>query len=98
MTLTEWRHWCSWGEARVFVDAQEPSRDSLAGAIGRALPDALGALVKIVAKGTLEERMLTMLARKRDLASALLEGEGNALTGLTVADVDALLAPISSLQ
>ncbi len=55
-------------------------------------------VTKLVAKGTLEERMLTMLARKRDLASALLEGEGNALTGLTVADVDALLAPISSLQ
>ena len=55
-------------------------------------------VTKLVAKGTLEERMLTMLARKRDLASALLEGEGNALTGLTVADVDALLAPISTLQ
>ena len=55
-------------------------------------------VTKLVAKGTLEERMLTMLARKRDLASALLDGEGNALTGLTVADVDALLAPISSLQ
>ncbi len=55
-------------------------------------------VTKLVAKGTLEERMLTMLARKRDLASALLEGDGNALTGLTVADVDALLAPISTLQ
>ena len=55
-------------------------------------------VTKLVAKGTLEERMLTMLARKRDLASALLDGEGNALTGLTVADVDALLAPIASLQ
>ncbi|MEQ1595657.1 MAG: DEAD/DEAH box helicase [Casimicrobium sp.] len=55
-------------------------------------------VTKLVAKGTLEERMLDMLARKRELASALLEGEGNALTGLTLADVDALLAPISSLQ
>ncbi len=55
-------------------------------------------VTKLVAKGTLEERMLTMLARKRDLAAALLDGKGNALTGLTVADVDALLAPISSLQ
>ncbi|MEO7254976.1 MAG: DEAD/DEAH box helicase [Casimicrobium sp.] len=55
-------------------------------------------VTKLVAKGTLEERMLDMLARKRELASALLEGEGNALTGLTVADVDALLAPISTLQ
>ncbi len=55
-------------------------------------------VTKLVAKGTLEERMLDMLARKRELASALLEGEGNALTGLTVADVDALLVPISTLQ
>ncbi len=55
-------------------------------------------VTKLVAKGTLEERMLDMLARKRELAAALLEGEGNALTGLTVADVDALLAPISTLQ
>ena len=55
-------------------------------------------VTKLVAKGTLEERMHTMLARKRDLASALLDGEGSALTGLTVADVDALLAPISTLQ
>jgi SNF2 family DNA or RNA helicase len=55
-------------------------------------------VTKLVAKGTLEERMLDMLSRKRELASALLEGEGNALTGLTLADVDALLAPISSLQ
>jgi len=54
-------------------------------------------VTKLVAKGTLEERMLTMLARKRDLATALLEGEGNALTGLSVDDVDALLAPISTL-
>ena len=28
--------------------------------------------------------MLTMLARKRDLAAALLDGGGNALTGLTI--------------
>ncbi|TAG46284.1 MAG: hypothetical protein EAZ30_13100 [Betaproteobacteria bacterium] len=54
-------------------------------------------VTKLVAKGTLEERMLVMLERKRELASALLGGEGNALTGLTLADVDALLAPISSL-
>jgi superfamily II DNA or RNA helicase len=54
-------------------------------------------VTKLVARGTLEERMLAMLERKRELAGALLDGQGNALTGLTLADVDALLAPISSL-
>lgn len=52
-------------------------------------------VTKLVAKGTLEEHMLTMLARKRDLATALLDGGGNALTGLTVADVDELLSPLA---
>ncbi|MBL8311303.1 MAG: DEAD/DEAH box helicase [Burkholderiales bacterium] len=51
-------------------------------------------VTKLVAKGTLEEHMLTMLARKRDLAAALLDGGGNALTGLTLADVDELLSPL----
>jgi superfamily II DNA or RNA helicase len=54
-------------------------------------------VTRLVAQGTLEERMLTLLARKRELAAALLEGEGNALTGITMADVETLLAPISSL-
>jgi superfamily II DNA or RNA helicase len=54
-------------------------------------------VTRLVSKGTLEERMLTLLARKRELAAALLEGEGSALTGLTMADVEELLAPIHSL-
>ena len=54
-------------------------------------------VTKLVARGTLEERMMALLDRKRELAAALLEGEGNALTGLTMSDVEALLAPISSL-
>jgi superfamily II DNA or RNA helicase len=54
-------------------------------------------VTKLVARGTLEERMMALLDRKRELAAALLEGEGNALTGLTISDVEALLAPISSL-
>ena len=37
-----------------------------------------------------------MLARKRDLAAALLDGGGNALTGLTLADVDELLSPLAA--
>ncbi len=53
-------------------------------------------VTKLVAKGTLEEHMLSMLARKRDLATALLDGGGNALTGLTLADVDELLSPLAS--
>lgn len=55
-------------------------------------------VTKLVAKGTLEERMMALLDRKRELASALLSGEGNALTGITADDVENLLAPISSLQ
>jgi SNF2 family DNA or RNA helicase len=53
-------------------------------------------VTRLVSQGTLEERMLTLLARKRELAAALLEGEGSALTGLTMADVEELLSPISS--
>jgi len=39
---------------------------------------------------------MTLLARKRELAAALLDGEGSALTGLTMTDVEELLAPIST--
>lgn len=42
--------------------------------------------------------MMALLDRKRELASALLSGDGNALTGITADDVENLLAPISSLQ
>jgi superfamily II DNA or RNA helicase len=55
-------------------------------------------VTKLVAKGTLEERMMALLDRKRELANALLLGDGNALTGITADDVESLLAPISSLQ
>jgi superfamily II DNA or RNA helicase len=55
-------------------------------------------VTKLVAKGTLEERMMALLDRKRELATALLTGDGNALTGITADDVENLLAPISSLQ
>ncbi len=55
-------------------------------------------VTKLVAKGTLEERMMALLDRKRELANALLSGDGNALTGITADDVENLLAPISSLQ
>ncbi len=55
-------------------------------------------VTKLVSKGTLEERMMALLDRKRELANALLSGDGNALTGITNEDVESLLAPISSLQ
>lgn len=55
-------------------------------------------VTKLVAKGTLEERMMALLDRKRELASALLSGDGNALSGISADDVENLLAPISSLQ
>ena len=33
-------------------------------------------VTKLVSQGTLEERMMGLLERKRELAAALLEGEG----------------------
>ena len=53
-------------------------------------------VTRLVSQGTLEERMMTLLARKSELAAALLDGEGSALTGLTMTDVEELLAPIST--
>ena len=86
------------GEFIVQIDHDKPSHlvapivHKDRASIGKSLTDYFGTPY------TDDPEELTMLARKRDLASALLDGEGNALTGLTVADVDALLAPISSLQ
>ncbi|MBL8521882.1 MAG: DEAD/DEAH box helicase [Betaproteobacteria bacterium] len=74
------------------VEAQATAR---AHRIGQTQPVFV---TRLVCRGTLEERMLTLLARKRELASALLEGEGQALSGLTLADVESLLAPIDSLR
>jgi SNF2 family DNA or RNA helicase len=73
------------------VEAQATAR---AHRIGQLKPIFV---TRLVTQGTLEERMMTLLARKRELAAALLEGEGSALTGITLADVESLLAPISSL-
>jgi SNF2 family DNA or RNA helicase len=72
------------------VEAQATAR---AHRIGQTKPVFV---TRLVSQGTLEERMMTLLARKRELAAALLDGEGSALTGLTMADVEELLAPISS--
>jgi superfamily II DNA or RNA helicase len=74
------------------VEAQATAR---AHRIGQTKPVFV---TKLVSQGTLEERMMTLLARKRELAAALLDGEGSALTGMTLADVESLLAPISTLE
>jgi superfamily II DNA or RNA helicase len=73
------------------VEAQATAR---AHRIGQTKPVFV---TRLVTQGTLEERMMTLLARKRELASALLEGGGSALTGITLADVESLLAPVNSL-
>lgn len=74
------------------VEAQATAR---AHRIGQEKPVFV---TKLVSRGTLEERMMGLLDRKRELAAALLQGEGHALSGLTMADVESLLAPITSLQ
>ncbi|MBL8512885.1 MAG: DEAD/DEAH box helicase [Betaproteobacteria bacterium] len=74
------------------VEAQATAR---AHRIGQTKPVFV---TKLVSQGTLEERMMGLLERKRELAAALLEGEGSALSGLTMADVESLLAPINTLQ
>lgn len=74
------------------VEAQATAR---AHRIGQTKPVFV---TRLVSQGTLEERMMVMLERKRELAAALLNGEGSALTGITLADVESLLAPISSFE
>ena len=74
------------------VEAQATAR---AHRIGQTKPVFV---TRLISQGTLEERMMVMLERKRGLAAALLNGEGSALTGITLADVESLLAPITSLE
>ncbi len=52
---------------------------------------------KLLARGTLEERMLALIERKQQLAEALLTGGSAALTGITGKDVEDLLSPIESI-
>jgi SNF2 family DNA or RNA helicase len=48
---------------------------------------------RLVARGTVEERVLSMKARKRTLADAVIAGDGSAaLAGITAEDIAALLA------
>ena len=48
---------------------------------------------KLIARDTVEEKILNLQRRKRDLASAMLETEEPLMTGLTTKDLEELLAP-----
>ena len=48
---------------------------------------------KLIARDTVEEKILNLQKRKRELASAMLETEEPLMTGLTTADLTELLAP-----
>ena len=45
---------------------------------------------RLIVTGTVEERMIELQGRKRELAQALFEGEGGSLAGLDDADVELL--------
>ena len=47
---------------------------------------------KLIARDTVEEKILKLQKRKRDLASAMLETEEPLMTGLTTTDLVELLA------
>ncbi len=48
---------------------------------------------KLIARDTVEEKILNLQKRKRELSSAMLETEEPLMTGLTTADLEELLAP-----
>jgi SNF2 family DNA or RNA helicase len=47
--------------------------------------------IRLVSDGTIEERILRLQDKKRDLADSILEAAPQALDGLTGADIQALL-------
>ncbi len=47
---------------------------------------------KLIARNTVEEKILNLQKRKRELASAMLESEESLMPGLTTADLEELLA------
>src|SRR5207253_2941015 len=51
---------------------------------------------KLIAKGTIEERLLELQEKKRILADSLFESEQNLSRALTEEDLDLLLRPIDS--
>jgi SNF2 family DNA or RNA helicase len=50
---------------------------------------------KLVAQGTLEERMLELQQRKKALAAGIYEGGGNAAAALDAADIERLFQPLA---
>ncbi|MCY0389813.1 DEAD/DEAH box helicase [Robbsia sp. Bb-Pol-6] len=52
---------------------------------------------KLIAAGTVEERIVALQERKATLAGRLLTDDGNVLPALSVAELDALLAPIPGM-
>jgi SNF2 family DNA or RNA helicase len=49
---------------------------------------------KLVAQGTVEERMLELQQRKKALAAGIYEGGGNAAAALQAADIERLFEPL----
>ena len=49
---------------------------------------------KLIARGTVEEKIQQLQARKAELAASVLEGSSEADWGLQASDIDALLAPL----
>jgi len=47
---------------------------------------------KLIARGTVEEKILNLQKRKRELANAMVETEEPLMTGLTTSDLAELLA------
>ncbi len=47
---------------------------------------------RLIARDTVEEKMLELQRRKRQLADAILDGEGEAMRELTVDDLKLLLS------
>jgi SNF2 family DNA or RNA helicase len=47
---------------------------------------------KLIARDTVEEKILNLQKRKRELASAMLETEEPLMTGLTTKEIEELLA------
>jgi len=51
-------------------------------------------IYRLVTQDTVEERILVLQERKRELMASMLDASGQALPGLSDADLDALLAPL----
>ena len=57
-------------------------------------PDKPVFVYKLVAQGTVEERMLELQQRKKALAAGIYEAGGNAAAALDAADIERLFEPL----